>query len=213
MGNISVSHTIKDHGETNLIRRRTMSDTYLEGEEIHDRDFKRSGLSATEYENCRFENCNFSGLDLTGVKFIDCEFDNCDLTNAKIVDTAFRGVQFQGCKLMGLQFDTCSQLIFDALFRKCQLNLCSFHGCQLKKFNFINCGLKDTDFSEADLTEAIFTYCDLKNTTFERTNLEKADLSTAYDFQIDPEQNRIKKAKFSQAGLAGLLVKYDIQVT
>jgi len=30
--------------------------------------------------------------------------------------------------------------------------------------------------------------------------------------RIDPELNRIKKAKFSQSGLAGLLEKYDLEI-
>ena len=42
--------------------------------------------------------------------------------------------------------------------------------------------------------------------------LEKADLRTAYDYQFDPEQNRIKGAKFSVQGLPGLLTRFQIKV-
>jgi hypothetical protein len=42
--------------------------------------------------------------------------------------------------------------------------------------------------------------------------LEKADFRTAFNYSINPETNRIKKAKFSKEGLNGLLDKYDIEI-
>ncbi|MGB5462457.1 MAG: pentapeptide repeat-containing protein, partial [Aureibaculum sp.] len=33
-----------------------------------------------------------------------------------------------------------------------------------------------------------------------------------YNYSIDPEKNPIKKAKFSQDGIGGLLDKYDIVI-
>jgi len=41
---------------------------------------------------------------------------------------------------------------------------------------------------------------------------EKADFRTAYNFSIDPEVNKINRAKFSSMNLAGLLSKYDIEI-
>ena len=46
----------------------------------------------------------------------------------------------------------------------------------------------------------------------DRTNLSGADFSTAFNFDIDPEANTIKKAKFSSYGLQGLLTKYNLQI-
>jgi hypothetical protein len=43
-------------------------------------------------------------------------------------------------------------------------------------------------------------------------NLKKADLRTAYNYHIDPESNKLKKAKFSLQGLPGLLDKYGIDI-
>ncbi|WP_419802798.1 hypothetical protein [Mucilaginibacter sp.] len=40
----------------------------------------------------------------------------------------------------------------------------------------------------------------------------EADFSSAYNFSIDPENNRIKKAKFSVAGLPGLLEKFGLKI-
>ena len=69
---------------------------------------------------------------------------------------------------------------------------------------------EDTDFSEADLTGAQFIECDFRGAMFDQTNLEKADFRTSINYSIDPESNRIRKAKFSKDGAIGLLAKYDI---
>jgi len=68
------------------------------------------------------------------------------------------------------------------------------------------------DFADADLSGAVFDNCDLYQAAFNYTNLEKADFRTAYNYSIDPEINRIKKAKFSISGLPGLLHKFDIDI-
>jgi uncharacterized protein YjbI with pentapeptide repeats len=69
------------------------------------------------------------------------------------------------------------------------------------------------DFTETDLSNASFLESDLKNALFEQTNLENADLRSASQFIIDPDKNKIKKAKFSLTGLPGLLNKYGIQIS
>jgi uncharacterized protein YjbI with pentapeptide repeats len=82
----------------------------------------------------------------------------------------------------------------------------------LKKMQWTNSALHELDFSEADLSSAIFEGCDLQRSIFAGTNLEKSDLRTSYNYSIDPEQNRLKKAKFSLPGVIGLLDKHDIQI-
>lgn len=72
--------------------------------------------------------------------------------------------------------------------------------------------LHEVDLTECDLTGSFFDYCDLLNATFDRTNLEKADFRTSFNYSISPETNRIKKARFSLSGIAGLLNKYDIEI-
>jgi hypothetical protein len=43
--------------------------------------------------------------------------------------------------------------------------------------------------------------------------LEKADLRTSFNYLIDPEVNKMRKAKFSIDGLPGLLGKYELEIT
>jgi uncharacterized protein YjbI with pentapeptide repeats len=123
-----------------------------------------------------------------------------------------RDIRFIDCKLLGLHFEDCSDFLFAVHFDKCVLNLSSFFKQKLKKTVFSNCGLHEVDFTEADCNNAVFEQCDLSGAKFEKTNLEKADLRTAFNYSIDPEINRIKKAKFSIEGIVGLLDKYDIQI-
>jgi uncharacterized protein YjbI with pentapeptide repeats len=68
------------------------------------------------------------------------------------------------------------------------------------------------DFTESDLTNAYFDNCDLKKAIFEKTILEKSDFKSTFGFSIDPEKNRLKKAKFSKENIIGLLQHHNIIV-
>src|SRR5690606_19520050 len=97
-------------------------------------------------------------------------------------------------------------------FTGCQLQHASFYRIKSRKTRFSKCQLAEVDFAEAAFTEAVFEDCNLNGAIFDHTVLEKADFRTAYHFSLDPENNRIKKARFSLSGLPGLLDKYDIKV-
>ncbi len=72
--------------------------------------------------------------------------------------------------------------------------------------------LCEIDFTESDLRGSVFENCDFMRATFDKTVLEKTDFSSSFNYSIDPEKNRIRKARFSLAGVAGLLNKYDIEI-
>jgi uncharacterized protein YjbI with pentapeptide repeats len=131
---------------------------------------------------------------------------------AQINKTAFKNIKFIGCKLMGLHFENCNTFLFEVDMENCILHLASFYKIKLKKTRFSNSNLQEVDFTEADLTQALFINCDLQGAIFSNTILEKADFTKAYNYSIDPELNKIKKAKFSTSGIAGLLDKYDIEI-
>ena len=90
------------------------------------------------------------------------------------------------------------------------LNLSSFYQINGKGTTFHACSMQEVDFTEANFSEALFEECDLAGALFDRTNLEKADFRNAYNYRISPTINRLKKAKFSQDGLAGLLSDFGI---
>ena len=189
-----------------------MSKKYIEDETFEHIDFSENALEKADYEKCMFCNCNFSNCDLSCINFIECVFLECNLSLAIISQTAFREVQFKNCKLLGLHFDECNSFLFEVGFDNCTLNLSSFYKLKLKKTNFKNCSMHEVDFSETDLTEAVLEQCDLLGAIFQNSILEKTDFRTAFNFSFDPELNRMKKAKFSLQGIAGLLHKYQIEI-
>jgi fluoroquinolone resistance protein len=127
-------------------------------------------------------------------------------------DTALVDVSFNNSKLVGVRFDECATRLLSLSFSGCILDLSSFYRLKLKGLVFHQCSLKDVDFVEADLTNAVFNHADLLNAKFDGTLLDGADFTTAENIQLDPERNKIRKAKFNLQSLPGLLVKYQIKV-
>jgi fluoroquinolone resistance protein len=175
-------------------------------------DYTRQLFGRGEYEACTFTGCDLSNANMSDSTFLECAFVGCNLSMAQLGNTALRDVTFTDCKMLGLHFENCNEFGFSVSFDNCILNHSSFYRTKLKKTTFRDSKLQDVDFSECDLGSAVFQMCDLLRATFEKTILEKADLRTSFNYSIDPENNRIKKAKFSLAGAIGLLDKYDIDI-
>lgn len=175
-------------------------------------DFTKEPLSKGEYDACSFSHCDFHRADLSGFTFLDCQFHGCNLSLAKLTKTVFQNVRFKDCKLLGLQFEQCSDFGLTLYFENCVLNHASFYGTRVKGITFLNSQLHEVDFSNADLTGASFAGSDLRSAVFENSNLQKADFRTALQYSIDTERNQIKGAKFSLQGVSGLLDKYKIQI-
>jgi fluoroquinolone resistance protein len=182
-------------------------------QEVFDKvDFNDRSPQGQEFHDCTFSNCNFAQVQLARAEIIDCVFEGCNLGLVSLAHAKLENARFVHCKLIGIDFSKCADFLFSASFRHCQLDFTSFAGKKLKKTRFEDCSIKEGDFSGCDLTEAVFANCDLTRTLFHRTNLNKADFRTAYHFAIDPEVNSTRKARFSTAGLAGLLAKYDLVI-
>ena len=175
-------------------------------------DYTKIRLPKAEYENCIFDTCQFSNSDITNTTFSECVFIDCDLSNANFTEATIKETEFKNCKILGVNFQSCNPFLLSFNFEKCILNFSSFYQMKLKKIHFNACKMIKVEFTEADLSEAIFTDCDLENAFFNSTNLEKADFSTSYNFTINPEENKIQKAKFSKENLAGLLTSFGIVV-
>ncbi len=169
-------------------------------------------LEKGEYDGCTFNGCDFSGADLSCCLFIDCTFAGCNLSMAKLTETVFRDVVFRECKMLGLRFERCNEHGTSFSFEDCLLGHSSFCGVKMPGTVFCRTQLREADFTEADLSGAVFDGCDLSGAVFDHTSLERADLSTAFGYTIDPEANSIRKARFSLSGVAGLLDKYGIRI-
>jgi fluoroquinolone resistance protein len=197
-----------------------MNLVFIEEETFDKIDFTQNPLIKGEYEYCTFLNCDLSYSDLSEFKFLECEFSGCNLSLAKLTQTALKDIKFKTCKMLGLNFGDCNEFGFAVSFDTCLLNHSSFVSIadslkkriKLKQTVFKNSQLYEVNFTGCDLSSAIFDDCDLTRTIFEYTILEKADFRTAINYSIDPELNRIKKAKFSRSGIVGLLDKYDLEI-
>lgn len=190
-----------------------MTDQFYEDQVFESVNFTGTPLPKGEYANCRFVQCDFSKADLSFFEFSDCVFDHCNLSLVKMTKTACSDVQFIHCKMLGINFENCSEFLFSVAFNTCVLNFSSFYTRNFQKTAFIGCTLLEADFTEADLSQANFSQADLAGAKFENSNLEKTDFRSALNYSINPEINRIRKAKFSLSGIAGLLDKYDIDIT
>ncbi len=189
-----------------------MPENYTENETFRGVSYHDIPPEKGEYVNCSFINCDFSAADLAGIRFMECVFENCNFSTAKANKTAWQDVKFRDCKLLGLNFGNSNPFLLSLGFERCILDLASFYKLKIKNTTFKDCSLEEADFTEADLTGSVFDNCNLNHAAFERTVLEKVDFRTAYNYAFDPEINRIRKAKFSILGLAGLLIKYDIEI-
>jgi fluoroquinolone resistance protein len=189
-----------------------MERVFNEGKKYENLIFRDNTLSSGDYENCTFAYCDFSDSDLSEINFLECEFRECNFSLAKLTQTSFREVRFMNCKLLGLHFEDCNNMMISFEFDGCAMDFSSFNGLKLKGTIFKNSRLIEADFTETDLKYSIFINCDLLRTLFKNTSLEGADFRTSFNYSIDPESNRIKKAKFSLMGIAGLLDRYDIDI-
>jgi uncharacterized protein YjbI with pentapeptide repeats len=175
-------------------------------------DFTTDPLQPGEYEDCSFLQCDLSGIDLGDIVFIGCRFKDCNLSMAKLHRASFREVSFEGCKMVGLHFEDALPLLVPPDFLNCNLHLSSFVELKLQKVKFTGCQMEEVDFTGANLSEALFDKSNLSKAVFSGTVLEKADLRTALHYSIDPNRNKIRRAKFSLEGVVGLLDQYHIVI-
>lgn len=80
----------------------------------------------------------------------------------------------------------------------------------MKNISFKESKVHEAHFNNTKLNGANFENTDLSGTIFHNCDLCKADFSTASRYCIDPQTNKIKKAKFSLPEAVGLLQGFDI---
>jgi uncharacterized protein YjbI with pentapeptide repeats len=114
--------------------------------------------------------------------------------------------------MMGLRFDECNPSLLGFNFKDCNLSHSVLVGLKLKGTKIIDSIAEGVDCTDTDLTNAVFTSTNFLDARFVQTNLEKADFRNATNYQLDPTQNKLKKAQFSPDGLSGLLTVFGIVV-
>lgn len=185
---------------------------YIEEQVFDGIDYTETGLPVGNYERCTFIKCESIGRKLGNSVFDECRFTACNFANATVDKTSFRSAVFVGCKLTGVDFSLCNELLLSVSFEDCVLDYATFSRLSLKNTMFRNCSMIRTYFEATDLSGAVFDRCTLTNAVFLDSKLTKTDFTSATDFMIDPDRNKMKNAKFSLIGAIGLLTKYGIVI-
>ncbi|MCC3154198.1 pentapeptide repeat-containing protein [Hymenobacter sp. BT770] len=185
---------------------------YFPDENVAERWDARHLAGQTEFDEYRFVGCDFSGADLSNKRFSDCLFERCNLSSAGLAGTALQNVAFDDCKLLGLQFTACRDMLFGVHFDQCQLRYASFAARKMPATRFVRCALDEADFADADLSAAVFQDCSLAGAVFQKTQLVGADFTSATGFIIDPESNQLRGARFTLHGLLGVVAKYELVI-
>lgn len=185
--------------------------------EFYDQTFTQQSELPThwmqhDFEQCVFQNLNLSAVVFAKSSFINCRFDHCDLTQVILTNTKLDDVTFADCQLLHIDFGLCNPFGLRVDFVRCRLDYAVFLDKKLKKTRFSTCSMKEVHFLKCDLTNTLFNACDLELTKFAENNLTSADFSSSYNLRIDPDDNVIKKARFSRHNLPGLLTKYNIKI-
>jgi len=191
---------------------KKMRSVFVENKTFEKTDFSAYELEKGEYLDCQFVDCNFSNCDLSHFEFEDCVFERCNLSQVKLGNTSLRKVDFIESKVVGVIFSEVNSFLLGLSFKDSVLNYSSFYQLPMKFTNFTDCKMNEVDFSECDLSSAVFRNCELHLAVFNFTKLENADLRTSLGYEIHPEDNKIKKCKFSKEGVEGLLRRYDIEI-
>ena len=179
-------------------------------------DSSKKQFSSIVFENCIFQSCNFSDSTFQSCKFIECNFSDSNLSNIAISHTRFVDIEFEGCKLVGINWTTADWPRFNLSsplsFKKCILNDSSFLGLSLEEIILEHCRAHDVDFRNGNFAKAKFSYTDFTNSLFSKTNLKEADFSEAQNYTIDLFNNDIKGAKFSKYEALSLLDSLGIEL-
>jgi uncharacterized protein YjbI with pentapeptide repeats len=185
---------------------------YHHDKKFIDIDYSGKKLSGREFEGCTFIRTDFSNSTVRDSFFTDCVFEHCNFSMTKLDNSSMAGASFVNCKLTGVDFSATSEFNFSVSFNNSVLDYASFSRKKMIKTIFTECRITGASFAEADLTGSKFVSCDLTQAVFNRTILNAVDFTTATNFSIDPEINRMKKARFSLYGLPGLVEKYEVVI-
>lgn len=185
--------------------------TYL-NETFHGQDYMRQLLHGREFDTCTFAGCDFSYADLTGCVFSDCTFDGCRMMLTVMTDAVLRRVLFKNSDLRGIDFEAVAEFGFGIACESSRLDNCSFVRRKMKDTPFHGGELRECYFAGCDLSGTVFDGCLMTGTTFEHCDLSGVDLRTAIGYVVNPLDNRVAKARFSEHNLTGLVCSLDVIV-
>ena len=177
------------------------------------KDFSLDGLiiSGISFDYCRFKNCSFNKTVFENCSFSESTFDSCDLSLVSVTTSLFNDVKFIDSKAIGINYASIG-LPFEVSFENTDISMSSFYMLDLRHTQFIKSKLHDVDFVKTNLQKANFKESDLLGSSFSNTNLSNADLSTAYNYMIDPNKNNLKGTKVSLPEASSFLKYFEMKI-
>jgi uncharacterized protein YjbI with pentapeptide repeats len=175
---------------------------------------ERALVETAGFNGCTFSGCSFVETTLDRCRFVNCVFKRCDLNLARVPSCSFDGNRFEHSKLMGVNWTKAhwptTRLRPPFGFFACTVSHSTFIGLELREVQIQDCAAADVDFREADLSQADLSGTDFSESIFLQTDLTEADFTGAYNYQIDPTRNTVRKAKFDLPEAMSLLYALDI---
>lgn len=80
----------------------------------------------------------------------------------------------------------------------------------LRSSEIKECAAHNTDFENTNLSKTNCTGTDFLNAKFNDADLSFADFTGAFNYSINPNKTKIKKAKFSLPEVVNLLEAWDV---
>ena len=122
-------------------------------------------------------------------------------------------VLFNGCKLAGVNFSSCdTSLLFSINAHKSYFQYCNFSALPMQKASFKECVIHNSKFIDTVLQKSSFEASDFAGTTFNNCDLRETHFERAFNYCINPCENKIKKATFSFPECIGILKALDITI-
>ncbi len=165
-----------------------------------------------EFNECTFSGYDFLKADFNSFEFHECVFENCNCSLMNVNGCVLDNVVFTNCKLSGTNFTNINKFLFSVNFAECNLDYVIFEKNNLKLTVFNACSIIEASFIETNLFSSRFADCNLRGTLFERCILEKTDFTSAQNYFIDLDKNKVKGACFSMPEVMNLLMKYEIKI-
>ena len=181
-----------------------------------DREFRNcvaaDGLQDFCFEACEFSACHFSEAGFRRTTFIDCKFVDCDLSMASVDGSVFNGVEFVGCRLLGIDWSRCNGSLFTVSFSASTLDSSVFDGMKLRRVSLQKCSLVGAFFNSSDLQEASFRGSKLNDCSFDGADLRRADFRETECLSLDFSSPKLRGLKLDMAGAVALVRRNGIVV-
>ena len=138
------------------------------------------------------------------------------MSAVKLPYSSFNNANFNSCKLIGINWAQVKwpyiALVAPIAFNDCDISLSSFFELKLSELILTNSKAHDVDFRGCELIGADFSGTDFEKSQFMKTTLKNADFANASNYNINPTENNISKARFSFPDVCNLLQTFDIKI-